>query len=169
MIDTPVQVEPGWPDADWDTLAARAVEAAVGRSAQLGYLASPTCFEVSVRLTSDDEVQALNRQYRQKDRPTNVLSFPMVQPDLLDTIGRNSDDGEVLLGDIILAHGICATEAAARGVPVAAHAQHLIIHGMLHLLGHDHMNDAEAEAMEAIETDALAALGLHDPYRIDED
>ena len=93
----------------------------------------------------------------------------MVQPDLLASVAANSDDGEVLLGDIVLAHGVCAAEAAERGVTVEAHAQHLIVHGMLHLLGHDHMNDAEAEAMEAIERDALSALGLHDPYPVRED
>ena len=92
----------------------------------------------------------------------------MVQADLLDTVGHNSDDGELLLGDIVLAHGVCVAEAAERAVSVEAHAQHLIVHGMLHLLGHDHMNDAEAEAMERIEQDAMAALGLHDPYPIED-
>lgn len=163
MIAVETAAEPPWTGA-WDELAEAACRAALARTAQLDWLAGPALVEVSVRLTSDDEVHSLNRAYRGKDRPTNVLSFPMVQPDLLATVGVNSDDGELLLGDIVLAHGVCVAEAAARGVPVAAHAQHLIVHGMLHLLGHDHMNDAEAEAMEAIERDAMAALGLHDPY-----
>jgi probable rRNA maturation factor len=114
-------------------------------------------------------VQVLNRQYRQKDKPTNVLSFPMVQADLLDTIGQNSDDGEVLLGDIVLAHGVCEREAVERGIAITDHATHLIVHGVLHLLGYDHMADGEAEAMEAIETDTLTSLGLADPYLIRED
>ena len=104
-----------------------------------------------MRLTSDDEVRHLNAQYRGKDKPTNVLSFPMVQPDLLDTVSQNSDDGELLLGDIVLAHGVCAAEAAERGIAVETHATHLIVHGTLHLLGYDHEDDDEAEGMEAIE------------------
>lgn len=168
MIIVETNAEPPW-TGDWDRLADDACRAALARTAQAGWLTSPTLVEVSVRLTSDAEVHALNRDYRHKDRPTNVLSFPMIQPDLLNTVTANSDDGEVLLGDIVLAHGVCAAEAAERGVTVADHARHLIVHGMLHLLGHDHMNDAEAEAMEAIERDAMAALGLHDPYPVRED
>jgi len=114
-------------------------------------------------------VQTLNAQYRQKDKPTNVLSFPMVQADLLDTIGQNSDDGEVLLGDIVLAYGVCASEAAEKNISIEHHATHLIVHGTLHLLGYDHMEDHEAEAMERIEIDALGSLGLEDPYLIRED
>jgi probable rRNA maturation factor len=93
----------------------------------------------------------------------------MVQPDLLETVTQNSDDGEVILGDIILAHGICAAEAEERGISVEDHASHLIVHGVLHLLGYDHMGDAEAEAMEEMERAALANLGLHDPYPVRED
>ncbi len=106
---------------------------------------------------------ALNRAYRDKDKPTNVLSFPMVQDDLLE-VTANTDDGEVLLGDIVLAEGVCAAEAADKGISVADHATHLIVHGTFHLLGYDHMDDNEAEAMEALEITALASLGLADPY-----
>ena len=169
MLDVAVQREAVWEEADWDKLATAACTAALERSSHFGWLTSPALFEVSVRLTFDEEVRTLNRDYRQKDKPTNVLSFPMVQPDLLDTIDQNSDDGEVLLGDIVLAHGVCIAEAAERDVSVEAHAQHLLVHGMLHLLGHDHMHDGEAESMEAIERDALSALGLHDPYPVRED
>jgi probable rRNA maturation factor len=135
----------------------------------LWLLTTEAAVEVSVRLTSDAEVQALNRQYRHKDKPTNVLSFPMVQPDLLDTVCQNSDDGELLLGDIVLAHGICVAEAAERGISVEDHAVHLMVHGTLHLLGYDHMNDDEADAMEAIEREALGQLGIADPYLVRED
>ena len=168
MLEVAVAAEPSW-TGDWDALADQACRAALARTAQADWADGAALIEVSVRLTSDEEVHALNRDYRHKDKPTNVLSFPMVQPDLLASVAMNSDDGEVLLGDIVLAHGVCATEAAERGVTVEAHAQHLIVHGMLHLLGHDHMNDAEAEAMEAIERDAMRALGLHDPYPVRED
>ena len=121
--------------------------------------------EVSVRLTSDEEVRTLNRDYRQKDAPTNVLSFPMVQPDMIDGLA-NSDDGEILLGDIVLAHGVTTREAGEKGVSIEDHATHLIVHGLLHLLGYDHeQGEAEAEHMEELERAALATLGIADPYR----
>ncbi|MFV0623878.1 rRNA maturation RNase YbeY [Sphingomonas sp. ac-8] len=170
MLDIAVQREGDWPeDLDWETLAGRAAAAAFARTPYAGWATSPAAVEVAIRLTSDDEVHGLNRQYRGKDKPTNVLSFPMVQPDLLETVTQNSDDGEVLLGDIVLAHGVCVAEAAERDIPVADHATHLIVHGCLHLLGYDHQDDAEAEAMEDIERTALKQLGLHDPYLIRED
>ena len=169
MIEVALSAEEPWPEGDWDTLADRAARAAVERTPYGGLLASAALVEVSVRLTTDEEVHQLNRQYRGKDKPTNVLSFPMIQPDLLESVTANSDDGEVLLGDIVLAHGVCAAEAAERGVAVADHAAHLIVHGVLHLLGYDHADDAAGDAMERIERDALSSLGLHDPYPIEED
>ena len=163
MIVTETDAQ-GWPAHDWAALAERAVTATIEASAQATLVDESGTVEVSVRLTSDEEVRTLNRQYRGQDRPTNVLSFPMIQADLIDTI-TNTDDGEMLLGDIVLALETCRREAAEKGVPLENHAAHLIVHGTLHLLGHDHMNDAEAEAMEAIERAAMAALGLHDPYK----
>ncbi len=169
MIQIELSRESPWPGGDWDALADRAARAAIERTPHGPLLTTPAAIEISVRLTSDEEVHALNRQYRQKDRPTNVLSFPMVQPDLIDTISQNSDDGEVLLGDIVLAHGVCVAEAAERGIPVEAHATHLMVHGVLHLLGYDHMTDEEAETMEDIERQALHGLGIADPYLIREE
>ena len=167
MIDVAVQAEPGWPDEDWPLIATRAVNAALDAS-PFGWLRDRRfTVEISVRLAGDAEVQELNRAYRGKDKPTNVLSFPLVQHDLLDGLA-NSDDGEVLLGDIILAAGVCAEEAGEKQVSVAIHATHLIVHGLLHLLGYDHQGDAEAEAMEAIERSALATIGIADPYAVDE-
>ncbi|UZK64789.1 rRNA maturation RNase YbeY [Sphingomonas sp. M1-B02] len=169
MLDVAALPEAPWPEGEWEPLALRAATAALEQSPFAEWLTSPTAIEIAVRLTSDDEVQTLNRQYRQKDKPTNVLSFPMVQPDLLDTVTQHSDDGEVILGDIVLAHGVCVAEAAERGISVEDHATHLIVHGVLHLLGYDHMGDGEAEAMEEMERAALASLGLHDPYPVRED
>jgi probable rRNA maturation factor len=169
MIEVAIQVEGPWPQGDWEALATQAIGGAIAATPHAELAATPELVEVSVRLTSDEEVHTLNRQYRGKDKPTNVLSFPMVQTDLLETVTQNSDDGEVLLGDIVLAHGVCAAEAAERGIAIETHATHLIVHGVLHLLGYDHMTDREAEAMEAIETDALASLGIDDPYLIEED
>ncbi len=169
MIDVAVQAEDCWDDGtDWEALAIEAVTAALSISPHAGLLNAAFTAEISVRLADDDEVHALNRQYRQKDKPTNVLSFPMVQPDLIETLD-NSDDGEVLLGDIILAHGVCVREAAEKGVSASEHATHLIVHGTLHLLGYDHLEDDEAEAMEDLERVALARLDIADPYLIRED
>ena len=169
MIEIALSREDPWPAHDWDALADRAARAAIGLTPHGGLLATPALVEVSVRLAPDAEVHELNKRYRGRDKPTNVLSFPMVQPDLLDTVARNSDDGEVLLGDIVLAHGVCAREAAEKGIALADHAAHLVVHGVLHLLGYDHGTDEEADAMERIERDALSSLGLPDPYLIRED
>ena len=165
MLDIALIAEAGdWPEAtDWEMLARRAAGVAFAQTPHDPLRRKRVTIEVSVKLTDDAEVQALNRDYRGKDAPTNVLSFPMVQADLLETL-CNSDDGEVLLGDIVLARETCAREAGEKHIPLADHATHLIVHGVLHLLGYDHMVDHEAEEMEALETRALAALGLSDPY-----
>ncbi|KQT32761.1 rRNA maturation RNase YbeY [Sphingomonas sp. Leaf412] len=169
MIHVELTRDDPWPDGAWDALALAGARAAIQRTPHGELLTTPATVEISVRLASDAEVQGLNRQYRQKDRPTNVLSFPMVQPDLIDTVSRNSDDGELLLGDIVLAHGVCVAEAAERGISVEAHATHLVVHGVLHLLGYDHLTDDEGDAMEEIERAALSDLGIADPYLIRED
>jgi probable rRNA maturation factor len=163
MLDTAL-INEGWDDhTDWEALATRAVVAAIAQTPFAELAQSPVTIEIAVRLTSDEEVRVLNRDYRHKDAATNVLSFPMVAPDLLGALD-NTDDGEVLLGDIVLAQTVCVGEAADKGIAVATHATHLIVHGLLHLLGYDHMDDSEAEAMESIERAAMASLGHDDPY-----
>ena len=169
MLEVGVQAEPGWPDLDWTAISARAAPAAIAQTPHGELATADAVIEIAVRLTSDDEVHQLNRQYRDKDKPTKVLSFPMIEPDLIDVITQNSDDGEVLLGDIVLAHGVCAAEAADKGITVEQHATHLIVHGVLHLLGYDHQGDSEAEAMESMERAALETLGIPDPYLVRED
>ena len=170
MIHIELTREDPWPaDTDWDALASRAARAAIERTPHGELLTTAAAVEISIRLTSDDEVHQLNAQYRQKDKPTNVLSFPMVQADLLATVSQNSDDGELLLGDIVMAHGVCAREAMEKGVGIDEHATHLLVHGTLHLLGYDHMGDEEADSMEEIERQALASLGIADPYSVRED
>ena len=158
MIGVETDVSGDWDSRiDWPALARSAVHAAVAHSRYHGLSDS----EVSVKFTSDEEVRELNRTWRGKDRPTNVLSFPMADPGELASAQ--------LLGDVVLAHGICADEAAARGVAIEAHAAHLLVHGTLHLLGYDHeTSDADAEEMEEVERRALAALGISDPYRVTE-
>lgn len=153
---------------DWEDLAERSVRAAVASSRHAGLIDSPLAIEVSVKFTDDAEVKALNADYRGKDRPTNVLSFPMMEPELLDQLS-GADGGETLLGDVVLARGVCAAEAADKAVPVETHAAHLIVHGTLHLLGYDHeTSDEDADHMEATEREALASLGISDPYAITE-
>ena len=169
MLEIALSHEDIWPEHDWEALATRAAAAAIERTPHGQLATGAATVEISVRLTDDAEVQTLNAQYRHKDKPTNVLSFPMVQADLLDTIAQNSDDGEVLLGDIVLAYETCTREAAEKDMAVETHVTHLIVHGTLHLLGYDHMDDDEAGAMEAIEIAALSALGIADPYMIAED
>jgi probable rRNA maturation factor len=161
--------EEPWPDGAWEQTALAAARAAIAQTPHGELLTTSATVEISVRLTSDEDVRQLNAQYRGKDKPTNVLSFPMVQPDLLDTVSQNSDDGELLLGDIVLAHGVVVAEAAERGIDVAAHVTHLVAHGTLHLLGYDHQTDEEGDAMEEIERAALRELGIADPYLIRED
>ncbi len=153
-----------WPDSlDWDARSAEAVSAALALTPYAGLADAAPLVEVSVRLTDDAEVHQLNRDFRGKDKPTNVLSFPQVQEDLLEGLA-NSDNGEILLGDIVLARETCTREAEEKGIALADHATHLIVHGALHLVGYDHMDDASAHAMEALEVKALASLGLANPY-----
>ncbi|HEX2216767.1 MAG TPA: rRNA maturation RNase YbeY [Xanthobacteraceae bacterium] len=119
--------------------------------------ALPVECELTVVLTDDAAIQALNRQWRSADRPTNVLSFPAPE---LPTAG----DALRFLGDIVIAYEYLGREAVLEGRPPLAHLAHLTVHGFLHLLGYDHATDDEAELMERLEARILAALGLPDPY-----
>jgi probable rRNA maturation factor len=109
--------------------------------------------DIVVLLTDDAAVHDLNLRFRDRDRPTNVLSFPA------------AESAAPHLGDLVLALGVCAAEAAAQGKSLADHLTHLTVHGVLHLLGRDHVEEVEAEAMEAEERTLLASLGVADPYR----
>lgn len=114
--------------------------------------------EVSVLFTDDPSIASINSEWRGKDRPTNVLSFPVPE-------GIPVPDGEPRpLGDLVLASGVIRREAEEQGKTLHAHTAHLIVHGTLHLLGYDHEDDAEAEEMEALETEILKGLGISDPY-----
>lgn len=146
MIEVEVEAD-DWTAAlpDGEAVAVRAASAAL----------SGTDGVVAILLTDDAAVAELNRQFRGKSGPTNVLSFPAAPM---------PGEGPAPLGDLVLAYGVCAAEAEAQGKTLSDHLSHLVVHGVLHLLGRDHEDDAEAEAMEAEERAILAGLGVADPY-----
>ncbi|WP_018182266.1 rRNA maturation RNase YbeY [Kaistia granuli] len=147
-------VEAGdWPDEDG---LARVVAQAVEASFAVGRLPAVKGSELSVVFTDDEHVRQLNADYRDKDKPTNVLSFPGSPPD--------SKLFGPLLGDIVVARETVVAEAAEQGLAFEDHLTHLVVHGLLHLFGHDHLEDDEAERMESLETEILARLGIADPY-----
>jgi probable rRNA maturation factor len=163
MLEVAIEADEEWDSrSSWDSLVRRAAEAAIAESAFPQLATNERAVEISVRLTGDDGVRTLNAQWRGKDRPTNVLSFPMA--DQCDFNDENIVQPELLLGDIILARGVCEAEAAEKCVPVEDHATHLIVHGTLHLLGYDHHDDHQATDMERREVAALKRLGIANPY-----
>jgi probable rRNA maturation factor len=163
MLEIAIEADEEWDSSrSWDELVRNAAEAAIAESAFPELATLKRAVELSVRLAGNEEVRALNGQWRGKDRPTNVLSFPLL--DEHELMQANVAGPELLLGDIILAHGVCQREAAEKGVSVEQHATHLVVHGTLHLLGYDHLHDKDAEDMEAREIRALQRLGIANPY-----
>ena len=116
--------------------------------------------DITLRVVDDQEIRTLNREYRGKDKPTNVLSFPFDMPE-----GLPEDALEPLLGDIVISAPVVRREAAEQNKTLDAHWAHMVTHGVLHLLGYDHIDDQDAELMEALEVRALAELGYPDPYQ----
>jgi probable rRNA maturation factor len=158
-VELDVAIEEPWPAAAWEDLSGRSAAALAKVVAQLANPRLSAC----ILFTSDDEVHALNRQWRERDQPTNVLSFPMLERS--DLLALAPDGPPELLGDIALAHETCVREAAEKGISIEDHAAHLIVHGLLHLAGYDHeLGEVQAEAMEALEVKALALIGVADPY-----
>ena len=111
--------------------------------------------EMTVRIVDEDESHELNLTYRGKDRPTNVLSFPFECPDQVEL---------PLLGDLVICRQVVEREAAEQEKPLMSHWAHMVVHGSLHLLGYDHIEDDEAEEMESLETQIMQGLGFDDPY-----
>ncbi len=171
MLDIALDADPDWDSssaaaANWAEVARKAATSAIAESAFPRLGQGPRSVELGVRLTDDEQVRALNAEWRGKDKATNVLSFPMAERDELDDAIHANDGGgpELMLGDIVLARGVCAAEAAEKAITIEAHATHLMVHGTLHLLGYDHGDDDAASDMEAREVRALARLGIADPY-----
>jgi len=144
MIDIDIEAA-AWTDAlpAVEDIVRRAV-AAVGADRPLG--------SIAILLADDPDVRDLNRRFRDQDRATNILSFPAAAT------------AKGYLGDLALAFGVCAAEAEAQEKKLGDHLSHLVVHGVLHLLGYDHESDTDAERMESLERDILAELGIADPY-----
>jgi probable rRNA maturation factor len=137
-----------------EALCRRAAEAAYGAVSKLGDRET----EVSLVLADDALLKQLNRDYRGKDKPTDVLSFPAWDP------ANPGRERPLVLGDIIVAYETASDDAKSDGTPLGDHLSHLVVHGMLHLFGHDHEMEADAERMERLEIKVLAGLGIADPY-----
>lgn len=155
QVDVAISREAGgWAeDAEW--LAERAALAALAAT----WPDDEGPAELSIVLADDALVQQLNRDYRGKDKPTNVLSFALTEAE-----EPEAEDAPTLLGDVILAWETVAREAAEQDKPVSDHLSHLVVHGVLHLLGYDHEVDEDAEEMEGLEIEVLKTLGIADPY-----
>lgn len=154
-------------DPSWEKLAPRAARVlrraardALAQARADGWNGSHVGHEISFALTDDKRMRALNRAYRGKDKPTNVLSFAALDGE------RPAPGMPWLLGDVVLASGVVTREAKAQGKPLEHHLTHLAVHGVLHLLGYDHELDRDAEAMEALEVAALARMGIANPYEL---
>jgi probable rRNA maturation factor len=147
---------------DWGALASVEADVAAAASALAAALDVPDS-EACLALSSDENVARLNATYRGKPKPTNVLSFPASR-DTGEPGAADADTGARFLGDLILARETVVREADEQGTPLRHHLQHLVVHGLLHLLGYDHETDADAHTMETLEVRILATLGIANPY-----
>ncbi|MDK3019032.1 rRNA maturation RNase YbeY [Pseudodonghicola flavimaris] len=156
--------DPAWEALDLAALAQRAVAATL---VHLGL--DPELCEIALLACDDTRIAALNADFRDKPTATNVLSWPAEElaaeaPGGIPDLPEPDFTGEIPLGDIAIAYGTCAREATEQGKSLADHCTHLIIHGLLHLLGYDHIRDPDATLMEGLEIEILGSLGLNDPY-----
>ena len=154
-------------DARWEVLGIEALSARA-EAAVLAHLSLDLDLcEGSVLACDDAKIKSLNAEFREKDKATNVLSWPAderANPGAVPLPPEPDFDGTIELGDIAISFETCVREAEDAGKDVAGHLLHLLVHGLLHLLGYDHVDDADAEIMEQTEVDILATLGVDDPY-----
>lgn len=152
-----------WGEVGLDGLASRAAKAALLR---VGL--EPDAFEIGLLGCNDDQIAQLNTEFREKPMATNVLSWPSEER-CAEVAGQVPElpSGDPELGDIAISYETCVREAEAADKPISEHVTHLLVHGVLHLLGYDHIRDEDAMIMEGLEVDILAPLGIADPYRMD--
>jgi probable rRNA maturation factor len=157
-------------DARWETLGLDALAERAGRAALAGVGLAPEGFSIGLMGCDDARIAVLNADFRGKPVPTNVLSWPSDERGA-EFVGEapahpeaGDPDDPVSLGDIAIAWETCAREAEAQGKSMPDHVTHLLVHGVLHLLGYDHIEDEDAELMEGLEVRILASLGVSDPY-----
>lgn len=157
-------------DARWEAFGLAALAERAGRAALAGVGLTAEGFQVSLMGCDDARIAVLNADFRGKPQPTNVLSWPSEErgAEFVGEVPEAPEPGEAedpeSLGDIAIAYETCAREAEDQGKPMVDHVTHLIVHGVLHLLGYDHVEEEDAAVMEAIEVRILASLGVSDPY-----
>jgi len=157
-----------WQQAGLEDLAHQAVTATLGH-----FDLDPDECEIALLACDDDQIAELNAEFREKPVATNVLSWPAGDltapaPGGKPAVPQADFTGEISLGDIAIAYDTCAREASAAKSPLADHLRHLIVHGVLHLLGYDHISDLDATVMEGLEVEILGNMGLDDPYTLDD-
>ncbi|MFO1142122.1 MAG: rRNA maturation RNase YbeY [Amaricoccus sp.] len=160
----PEVVEAVVEDPRWEAAGIVAVAERAARAALVVAGRDPELHEVGLLAADDARIAALNGEFRGKAAPTNVLSWPAFAGPVPEEPPGLPGEGPLFIGDVALGYETCAREAEEAQIPLTEHAAHLVVHAVLHLLGHDHAEDAEAESMEALEAKALASMGVANPY-----
>jgi probable rRNA maturation factor len=150
-------------DARWEAVGIEALAERAARATLTATGRDPGFHEIGLLACDDARMAELNGAFRGKAQPTNVLSWPAFEGEVPESPGLPGE-GPLFIGDLALGYETCAREAEEAGISLADHAAHLVVHGVLHLLGHDHAEDAEADAMEEFETKVLASMGVANPY-----
>lgn len=161
--ETAALVDVVFEDDRWQAAGLEAIAERAARAVLVAEGRDPDRHEIALLACDDVRIADLNGTFRDKPQPTNVLSWPEFEGPVPDP-DTTPDSDPLFIGDLAMAWETCQREAEAAGISMADHATHLVVHGVLHLLGHDHLDDAEAETMETIETNVLARMGIANPY-----